>query len=95
SEGCSHGQRAAVTAVPGAVFSGALDGHIRAYAARDGAVLWDFDAGQAMESVNGVKAGGGPIAEGGQTIVDGILYVNVSSMSGGAGAIIAFSVDGK
>ena len=48
-----------------------------------------------MESVNGVKAGGGPIAEGGQTIVDGILYVNVSSMSGGAGAIIAFSVDGK
>ncbi|MBK7519469.1 MAG: PQQ-binding-like beta-propeller repeat protein [Gammaproteobacteria bacterium] len=95
SEGCSHGQRAAVTAIPGAVFSGALDGHIRAYAARDGAVLWDFDAGQAMESVNGVKAGGGPIAEGGQTIVDGILYVNVSSMSGGAGAIIAFSVDGK
>ena len=95
SESCSHGQRGAVTAMPGAVFSGALDGHIRAYAASDGAILWDFDAGHAMETVNGTKAGGGPIAEGGQTLVDGMLYVNVRSISGGAGAIIAFSVDGK
>src|SRR4030095_7433147 len=33
---CSPGQSAAVTAIPGVVFSGSLDGHLRAYAARDG-----------------------------------------------------------
>jgi len=31
--GCSPAQSAAVTAIPGVVFSGGLDGHLRAYAA--------------------------------------------------------------
>ena len=30
--GCSPAQSAAVTAIPGVVFSGSLDGHLRAYA---------------------------------------------------------------
>ena len=34
--GCSPAQSAAVTAIPGIVFSGGLDGHVRAYAAMDG-----------------------------------------------------------
>ena len=41
---CSSTQAAAVTAVPGAVFSGAADGGLRAYDARDGKVIWTFDA---------------------------------------------------
>jgi polyvinyl alcohol dehydrogenase (cytochrome) len=40
---CSPAQLAAVTAIDGAVFSGSLDGHMRAYSTKDGAVIWDFD----------------------------------------------------
>jgi hypothetical protein len=35
--GVSPGQSGAVSAVPGAVFSGSLDGHLRAFASEDGA----------------------------------------------------------
>jgi len=38
--GCSPAQPAAVTAIPGVVFSGSVDGHMRAFAAEDGRVLW-------------------------------------------------------
>jgi len=36
---CSPAQSAAITAIPGAVFSGSVDGHIRAYSAKDGRIL--------------------------------------------------------
>jgi polyvinyl alcohol dehydrogenase (cytochrome) len=42
-ERCSPAQSAAVSAIPGVAFSGAIDGHLRAYSATDGAILWDFD----------------------------------------------------
>jgi polyvinyl alcohol dehydrogenase (cytochrome) len=38
---CSPAQQAAVTAIPGAVFSGSLDGHLRAYSAVTGKIVWD------------------------------------------------------
>jgi hypothetical protein len=41
--GCSPAQSAAVTAIPGAVFSGSLDGHIRAFSTADGVLLWNFN----------------------------------------------------
>src|SRR5581483_4195883 len=41
--GCTAAQMAPVTAIPGVVFSGSMDGHLRAYAAADGKLLWDFD----------------------------------------------------
>ena len=41
------------------VFSGSLDGHLRAYSTRDGAVLWDVDTIRSYDTVNGVKASGG------------------------------------
>ena len=40
---CSPAQSAAVTAIPGVVFSGSLDGHLRAYSTTDGRVIWDFN----------------------------------------------------
>jgi polyvinyl alcohol dehydrogenase (cytochrome) len=40
---CSPAQSAAVSAIPGAVFSGSVDGHLRAYSTKDGSILWDFD----------------------------------------------------
>ncbi|MGH9648256.1 MAG: PQQ-binding-like beta-propeller repeat protein [Bryobacteraceae bacterium] len=54
--GCSPAQSAAVTVIPGVVFSGSLDGHLRAYSTEDGRLLWDFDTVRDFATVNGVKA---------------------------------------
>jgi len=74
--GCSAAQMAPPTAIPGVVFSGSLDGHLRAYDARDGAVIWDFDALRDFETVNGVKAHGGAFNNGGPTVVNGMVYAH-------------------
>jgi len=56
-ERCSPAQSAAVSAIPGIVFSGSVDGHLRAYAIANGAIVWDFDTVRAYETVNGVSGG--------------------------------------
>jgi polyvinyl alcohol dehydrogenase (cytochrome) len=73
---CSPAQSAAITAIDGAVFSGALDGHIRAYSSKDGAVLWDFDTVRAFQTVNGVPGNGGSMDVAGPVIADGMVFVN-------------------
>ena len=55
--GCSPAQSAAVTAIPGIVFSGGLDGHLRAY----GKIVWDVDTKRNYTTVNGVPAHGGSL----------------------------------
>ena len=57
-ERCSPAQSAAVTAIPGVVFSGSVDGHLRAYSSRDGVVIWDFDTVREYETTNGVRGAG-------------------------------------
>jgi polyvinyl alcohol dehydrogenase (cytochrome) len=74
--GCSPAQPAAVTAVPGVVFSGSVDGHMRAYAAEDGRILWDFDTARDFDTVNGVPGHGGSIDGPGAVVVNGMVYVN-------------------
>jgi polyvinyl alcohol dehydrogenase (cytochrome) len=74
--GCSPAQSAAVTAIPGAVFSGSLDGHIRAFSTTDGALLWDFNTETSFHTVNGVAANGGSLDGAGPVIVDGMVYIN-------------------
>ena len=94
----SPAQSAAVTAIPGVIFSGGVDGHLRAYSAKDGSILWDIDTERAYLTVNGVKAGGGSLDESGPVIVGGILYVNSGYFFQGSTAgnvLLAFSVDGK
>ena len=86
---CSHGQAQAVTVMPGSVFSGAMDGHLRAYSTIDGKILWDFDTAKDFQTKNGIKASGGPLDLGGATIVNGTVYVNSGN------ALLAFSVDGR
>jgi polyvinyl alcohol dehydrogenase (cytochrome) len=74
---CSAAQSQAVTAIPGVVFAGSHDGHLRAYAAEDGRIVWDFDTGVAFaNTVNGVPAAGGSLDHGGATVVGGMVYVN-------------------
>ena len=41
---CRASQGAAVTVIPGAVFSGSLDGGMRAYSTADGTILWTYDS---------------------------------------------------
>ena len=90
SEGpCSHAQSQAVTVMPGSVFSGSMDGHLRAYSTIDGKILWDFNTAKPFQTQNGVRAGGGPLEHGGATIVNGTVYINSGN------TLLAFSVDGK
>ncbi len=74
--GCSPGQSAALTLIPGVVFSGALDGHVRAFSTEDGEMLWDFDTAQTYSTVNGVPARGGSIDGAGPVIAGGMMFVN-------------------
>jgi polyvinyl alcohol dehydrogenase (cytochrome) len=74
--GCSPGQSAALTVIPGVVFSGSLDGHLRAYSTEDGEVLWDFDTAKEYSTVNGVPARGGSLDGAGPVIVNGMVFVN-------------------
>jgi polyvinyl alcohol dehydrogenase (cytochrome) len=90
SEGpCSHAQSQAVTVMPGGIFSGSLDGHLRAYSTIDGKILWDFDTAKSFQTQNAVHASGGPLDDGGATIVNGTVYINSGN------TLLAFSVDGK
>jgi polyvinyl alcohol dehydrogenase (cytochrome) len=95
--GCSPAQSAAVTVIPGVVFSGGLDGHLRAYAAATGQILWDVDTEHDFSTVNGVVAHGGSLDGPGAVVVDGMLYVNSGyAFVGGApgNVLLAFSVGG-
>ncbi|MGE0824411.1 MAG: PQQ-binding-like beta-propeller repeat protein [Candidatus Binatia bacterium] len=95
---CSPAQSAAVSVIPGAVFSGSVDGHLRAYGTEDGKIVWDFDASQEFKTVNDVPANGGSFDGAGPTIVGGMLYTSSGyGMWGGqpGNVLLAFSVDGK
>jgi polyvinyl alcohol dehydrogenase (cytochrome) len=91
--GCSSGQLAAVTVIPGVVFSGSMDGHLRAYATRDGSILWDFDTRPDFDTVNAVKAHGGSMSGSGPVVSGSMLYVasgfNVTAGMGG-NVVLAF-----
>lgn len=95
---CSPAQSAAVSVIPGAVFSGSVDGHMRAYGTEDGKIIWDFNAAQEFKTVNNVPANGGAFDGAGPTIVNGVLYTYSGyGMWGGlpGNVLLAFSVDGK
>jgi polyvinyl alcohol dehydrogenase (cytochrome) len=95
---CSPAQSAAVSAIQGVVFSGAVDGHLRAYSTATGAVIWDMDTAQEYSTVNGGPARGGSLDVAGPVIAGGRVYV----MSGYAlwagmpgNVLLAFSIDGR
>lgn len=74
--GCHAALSAAPTAIEGAVFSGGLDGYIRAYAADDGRILWEFDTTKVTETSNGVQGRGGAIDGPGPVVAGGMLFTN-------------------
>jgi polyvinyl alcohol dehydrogenase (cytochrome) len=94
--GCNSAQMAPVTLMPGVVFSGSLDGHLRAFGTSDGQLLWDLDTVRDYETVNGVKAHGGSLNATGPTLADGMLYLNsgYSQLTGMPGnVLLAFAPD--
>ncbi len=73
--GCSPAQTAAVTAIPGVVFSGSVSGELRAFDSATGKVLWHYDTARPFETVNGAEGRGGALDATGPVVVDGWMYV--------------------
>ncbi len=69
------GQTAALTVIPGAVFSGGSDGVVRAFATSDGRQIWEYDTLRDFMTVNGVAAKGGAMGAPGPTVAGGLLFV--------------------
>jgi polyvinyl alcohol dehydrogenase (cytochrome) len=95
---CSPAQSGAVTVIPGAVFSGSVDGHLRAYSTDTGNVMWDVNTACEFQTVNGEPAHGGSMDAGGPVVVDGMVMVNSGYGQWGGmpgNVMLVFSVDGK
>ncbi len=95
---CLRANSAAPLVIPGIIFAGALDGHMRAYATADGKILWDFDTVKEYETVDGIKGQGGAIDGPAPVVADGMLFVNsgygmFGQMPGNV--LLAFAIDGK
>jgi polyvinyl alcohol dehydrogenase (cytochrome) len=94
--GCTGAQSAAISVMPGVVFSGSVDGHFRAYSTTDGKIIWDFNTMQPFETVNGVKGEGGSIDAAGPVIAEGMVFTNsgYGQWRGKAGnVLLAFGVE--
>jgi polyvinyl alcohol dehydrogenase (cytochrome) len=76
ARGCTGAQSAPASVIPGVVFSGSVDGHLRAYSTVDGKILWDFNTAREFETVNHVPAKGGSIDAAGPAIADGLVVTN-------------------
>ena len=74
--GCYNSNSSAPTLIPGVVFAGSLDGHLRAYDADNGQVIWDVDTNTDFETVNQVKAHGGSIDGPGPVVANGMVFIN-------------------
>jgi polyvinyl alcohol dehydrogenase (cytochrome) len=93
---CSPAQSAAVTAIPGVVWSGAVDGHLRGYATSSGKILWDYDTAHEYRTVNGLPGRGGAIDVAGPVIAGGMLFtVSGYPVRGGlaGNVLLAFGLD--
>jgi polyvinyl alcohol dehydrogenase (cytochrome) len=95
--GMRFGQSAAVTGIPGAVFTGGWDGILRALSADHGKMIWQFNTAQDFKTVNGIPAKGGSMGGPGPTVVNGMLYVGSGYANVGGGlpgnVLLAFSAE--
>jgi polyvinyl alcohol dehydrogenase (cytochrome) len=70
-----YGLSAALTATPELVFSGGLDGKLRAFDLETGEVLWQTETAKPFTTLNGIEGHGGAIDVDGQVVADGWVYV--------------------
>jgi len=90
-------QTAALTVIPGIVFSGGSDGVLRAFASADGKQIWSYDTLRDFTTVNAVAAKGGAMGAPGPTVAGGMVFVG-SGYTGlgngrGGNVLLAFGVE--
>jgi polyvinyl alcohol dehydrogenase (cytochrome) len=93
---CSPAQSAAISAIPGAVFSGSEDGHLRAYSTDNGKIVWDYDSAQEYQAVNGVPGRGGAIDVAGPVFAGGMMFTVSGYPARGSlpgNVLLAFAVE--
>ena len=100
---CSRAQSQAPSVIPGVVFSGTMDGWLRAYDTATGKVVWaDSTTDRTYDTVNQVKNQPGGNLDGlGAAVAGGRVFV-MSGFNGAANTganpvnvLLAYSVDGK
>lgn len=73
---CDPGISAAVTAIPGVVFAGHLDGMFRAYDSKTGRILWEVDTRRPMPTIDGRTTTGGSMSGPGAAVWKGKVVMN-------------------
>ena len=74
---CEPGISAAITAVPGLVLAGGMDGMLRVHDGATGKVLWENDTTAEVTATSGARAHGGSIGgAAGPVVSNGRLFVN-------------------
>ena len=74
--GSDPGISQAVTALPGTVIAGHMDGRLRIYSITDGQVIWEMNTLREFDTVSGERAHGGSFGGGGPMVANGVIYVN-------------------
>jgi polyvinyl alcohol dehydrogenase (cytochrome) len=93
--GARGGIPAANTAIPGAVFSHAADGVLRALASADGKILFEYATARSYETVNRIPAHGGAFGQSGASVAGGMLFVGsgYNGQGSGGNVFLAFGLD--
>jgi polyvinyl alcohol dehydrogenase (cytochrome) len=90
---------AALTVIPGVVFSGGWDGILHALSTSDGHELWQTSTAREFPTVNGIPGKGGSLGAPGPIIVGGMLYVGSGYIGTGNGmpgnVLLAFAPEEK
>ncbi len=74
---CQPGLSAAASSITGAVFSGAMDGHLRAYDSAAGDIIWDYDTAREYRTLSGATGFGGSLGGAAAPVFkDGMMCVN-------------------
>lgn len=92
---CWTGLSAAISAGPGIVVTGGLDGILEVVKADDGERLWSFDTNREFTSVNNIPTKGGGIDAHGAMLADNLLIVSSgygSFFQEGGNALLVFSI---
>src|ERR1044071_10476190 len=89
------GQTAALTVIPGVLFSGGQDGILRALSTADGKQVWQFDTARDFMTVNAVPAKGGAMGAPGPTIAGGMLFLGsgYTGLGNGRGGNVLLAFD--
>jgi len=94
---CIQAQSAAITVIPGVVFSASSNGIMRAYASGDGKIIWEYNAAHEYSTVNGVAAKGGGINGPGPAVAGGMLFMSSGYAALGGGSpgnvLLAFGIE--